>query len=101
MNRKIILRQVEQMVSVDRNKTHGDPMKQLALATELKNLIGLTDTECCQHLTDVEKEALSSILTKCSRIVTGTPTMDHWQDIAGYAAISAESRSKQKIKDED
>jgi len=95
MHRKKILQEVEGMISNDRNKTHGDPGKQLALATRLKQEIAEHTSEDA-HLTEVELEALSSIITKVSRIVSGKPIMDHWQDIAGYAAIAAESRSKQK-----
>lgn len=95
MNRKKILQDVGVMISDDRNKTHGDPLAQLRLATELKSLAKLNDIATHNKLTCVEIEALSSIITKISRIIVGVPIMDHWQDIAGYAAIACESRSKQ------
>ena len=94
MHRKKILEVVAERISSIRNTTHGDPLRNLAHATKLKNV--LLQGPSYYTLTDVEKEAIAQILTKCSRLVCGNHDQDSWEDIAGYAAIAAQSRSLEK-----
>jgi hypothetical protein len=45
-------------------------------------------------MTMVQDEALSMIVMKISRILTGDPNhADHWADIAGYATLIANELS--------
>lgn len=88
MNRQEILEHVGKLISDSRNKTHGDPNRQFALAQALKDTLhsGTTWVDCPPQV----REALESICTKLSRIVSGDPThRDHYDDIAGYAGIAA------------
>lgn len=98
MRRDQILHKVAELITKDRNDTHGDPLTQLAHAAVIKDTLGHRDNE---ELTDTEIEAIDHICTKLSRIVNGTPIDDHWYDIIGYAAIAAEARSKENLKEDD
>lgn len=98
MQRKKILEEVGEMISSTKNVTHGDPMRNLEHATKLKEV--LFNGQSFYSLTDVEKEAINQIMTKCSRLVCGNHDIDSWKDIAGYAAIAAQSRSEVILRDE-
>lgn len=75
---------------IEREKTHGDFRVQGAFAQDLKKL--LRRQPCYSKLLPSQAEALDSICTKLSRIVCGsTQTIDHWDDIAGYAKLGAEA----------
>lgn len=98
--RKELAARVGEMISSERNNTHGDPHKQFKTAQELKELVnpeeeledagGLSAPSVLYN--DIQAEALDLICTKLSRIKHGQPHhQDHWLDIAGYALIAAES----------
>lgn len=72
----------------ERDKTHGPWRKTARVAQRLKAVV--TDELVAEHLTVVQAEALSMILSKIARIVAGNPSHpDHWTDIAGYAALGS------------
>lgn len=87
MNRSEILQHVEKLVCNERNKTHGDPQLQFATAQTLKAVLANGPSK----QPPPQQEALELICTKLARIVHGAPYLDHWLDIAGYAAIGGES----------
>ena len=91
MNRGDMLREVADLITNGRNESHGDPVDQLSHAASLKRAIGHRDSP---HLSSTEIEAIDMIAVKLSRLAKGKPILDHYLDIAGYAAIAAEARSR-------
>lgn len=77
----------------ERQKTHGDFRSNAAISQRLKKIVRenttiVTSTDLC----DVHREALDMICLKLSRILSGQAAFkDHWDDIAGYAALAAEA----------
>lgn len=70
----------------ERQKTHGDFYLTAMIAQELK--VVLRRGKNWKTLDDTEREALEMIATKIGRILSGNPhEVDHWRDIAGYAAL--------------
>tara|TARA_R110000868_G_scaffold24172_4_gene95871 strand:- start:464 stop:733 length:270 start_codon:yes stop_codon:yes gene_type:complete len=81
---------------VQRGKTHGVFSRQAAVADTLRH------TMACAHnwhgLSPEQREALTLIATKISRILNGNPQVkDHWDDIAGYATLAARSIDNHEI----
>ena len=72
-----------------RAPVHGDFALQANISQRLRQIAGTG--ESYGYLTPVQAEALSLILVKVSRIVSGDPHhKDHWHDIAGYARLVEE-----------
>ena len=72
----------------ERNTTHGDFTENARISQELK----LTMRSTGHVLSDVHQEAVDMISLKLSRIASGHANFrDHWDDIAGYAHLAAES----------
>lgn len=72
----------------ERGKTHGDFEKQAHTSQVLKNIISDTLVRNNKPLPDYQREALTMIAHKISRILNGNPAEpDHWRDIAGYATL--------------
>ena len=70
----------------ERQKTHGDYYRVAGTAQELKDV--LRRGKNWKVLDDTERETLEMIATKIGRILSGNPhEIDHWRDIAGYAAL--------------
>lgn len=73
----------------ERRKTHGDWEVTARIARRLKQVINdelalKRGPQPGPH----QVEALSMILAKIARIVSGDPNHpDHWDDIAGYAML--------------
>lgn len=83
--RRRMLLHVADLVSGARNRQHGDPDRQLALAGRLKRVL---QENAEADLLDGEWEAIGQIVTKLSRIVCGKQrNLDNAIDIAGYASI--------------
>lgn len=71
---------------IERGKTHGDSVYQFNCAQDIK--MSLRQGIRWKDLTRHEREAIETIATKLSRIVSGNPhEPDHWLDISGYATL--------------
>jgi hypothetical protein len=82
-------------ILAERKKTHGEYTDHARATQELKRTI-----EACRlsELTDDQQETLDMIAHKIGRILAGNPEVaDHWDDIAGYAKLSAD-RIRQRVK---
>lgn len=93
--RQQILEDAIQCVTKDRNSTHGNPEDNFQVIAGLWNqyLIGLEKKEITGFLLDSKDVAALMILMKVSRLITSPEHMDHWTDIAGYAACGGEIAS--------
>lgn len=77
-------------ILAERSITHGNFSDQAELAQRFKQ-IAMYNFNSSRPLTAVQREALSMILLKISRIIAGDPNhKDHWDDIAGYAKLVSE-----------
>lgn len=71
----------------EREKTHGNFRVHATTSQMLKNVINDRSTN---ELTSSKREALEMIAHKMARILSGnSDTIDHWDDIAGYATLVA------------
>ena len=78
----------------ERRKQHGDFSVHAALSQRLK-AVAQSDAGNYGGLAETQREAIDMILHKIARILAGDPNhRDHWDDIAGYAKITAD-----RIKD--
>lgn len=76
----------------ERMFTHGDWKSQSATADALLEV--LSKTKNWHNLRPYQRQALTLIATKISRIVNGDPTHeDHWDDIGGYALLGKEGHT--------
>jgi hypothetical protein len=95
LNRQELAEHVGRLVSLDRNRTHGDPVAQFTLWQMLIDQIvyGANTLRDQQKppLHAVYAHALSMICVKVSRLIIGdVDHQDGWLDIAGFALIAAE-----------
>jgi len=81
--------EVAALLTGSRQGTHGDAVTQLDHAQLIKECVGHRNSS---KLSRTELEAIDMICVKLSRLVKGSPNMDHYRDIIGYAAIAAEAR---------
>lgn len=76
-----------------RGKTHGHYPDQARTADDLRR-----DMMCTRNwddMTPAARDALLMIAVKISRICNGSyDTVDHWEDIAGYATLAADTFRK-------
>lgn len=89
MNRRQILEDVGRLITEARNKTHGEPHEQFRVAQHIKDEV--RQGSRWLELNESERESVTMICSKLSRIVCGSSDPDHYRDIAGYAAIACES----------
>jgi hypothetical protein len=83
---------IEDILSV-RKMTHGPFAKQAALSQALKNAVRQFDG--WEGLDGHQKESIDMIFHKVARAVTGDANYpDHWDDMAGYALLSAKELNK-------
>lgn len=82
-----ILHEGAALTSGDRDKQYGPPVLNLTLAGELKQVFRNRMT---RTLSPGEMEAIDMVLTKISRIGTGTFKRDNYVDGATYVAIAGE-----------
>jgi inosine-uridine nucleoside N-ribohydrolase len=87
MHRQQILEEAIKCVTKDRNATHGEPEDNFKVIAEFWDSYltakGRQNKTVSITSTDV---AAMMILMKVSRLVTSPQSVDHWVDIAGYAA---------------
>lgn len=88
MDRKAACLRVAEIITAERNSTHGEPVAQLAHITAVQRALGHREAP---HLNDTCKAAIDAIVMKLSRLVKGQAFEDHFLDILGYAAIAVES----------
>lgn len=88
--REQILQTALEATLKDRNSTHGNPEDNFATIAMLWNVYleaRFNDKPVRMEAYDV---AVLNILQKISRVTTSPKHMDHWTDIAGYAACGAQ-----------
>lgn len=87
----------------DRKGRYGDFKDHAAMAQNLLNTAksdAVTRQVQWVDLTDVKKHAITYILDKVARIMTGDPEYaDNWHDIAGYATLAEERCVDPTMKD--
>lgn len=96
-----LLSEVAELTEGARNKTHGDPVAQLACCAALWNtyLTSVFERRKCLTATDV---AMMIDLMKTSRYLNGNRyEKDHYVDKAGYSAIAWECAIADAAKDLD
>lgn len=70
--------------------THGNYSRTAECAQTLKTVF--RSQEGYANLTAVQRESLDLTCTKWARILCGNPDFkDHWDDLAGYAKLVAET----------
>lgn len=73
----------------ERGKTHGDYTEHADYTQAIKRIVEASPRWQAMH--DHERETLHMIAHKIGRIMAGDPHfVDHWDDIAGYAKLSAD-----------
>lgn len=78
-------------LTAERNTTHGSFEDNARISQELKATIHCENAD----MTNTHREAVDMICLKLSRIASGHANFrDHWDDIAGYAHLAAESCDK-------
>lgn len=88
--RAVMLETVVNLVCNSRNRQHGDPEANLALAGTLKEFVRAANLEspAAHTLSAAEWECIDQILSKVARLVLGKePNLDNPIDIAGYASL--------------
>jgi hypothetical protein len=90
----------------ERKKTHGDYTDHSRITQRIKAIIqdedlGAAEIGANSKLSDDQRETLDMIAHKIGRIMAGDPNVaDHWDDIAGYAKLSAD-RVRMRLKDKE
>ena len=97
-NRSEILRRADEAVSKARNTSYGEPQDDFACTSELWDsyITRITQVRGLPLLRPSDISAMM-ILLKISRLAHSPGEMDHWVDIAGYAAIGAEIAGEEEI----
>lgn len=90
-SRVAILIEGAKLTQGDRDKSYGDPIYNLTLAGELKNLIRI---HARRNISPGELEALDNVLAKVARCITGGYKRDNYVDGATYFAIAGELGEK-------
>ena len=90
MTKEEILALAKEMVSKDRNKTHGDAFKNHAEIAEFWNIFLDGKLRPMANITAADV-AIMMILLKISRTNQGEKfNLDNFVDMAGYSAIAGE-----------
>lgn len=91
IHRGEILKEAHDLTTQDRNKQYGEPSINLSLAADLKILFW---SRVSRLFSSAEREAIDMVLTKLSRIGTGTYKKDNYVDGAAYLAIAGQMGSR-------
>ena len=90
MTKEEILRQAKELITGDRNETHGDAFQNHAEIAEFWNIFLDKKLQPMASIT-AEDVALMMVLLKISRNTQGKKNnMDNFIDMCGYAAIAGE-----------
>ena len=90
INKEEILKKAEELVTGDRNKTHGDAFQNHAEIAEFWNIFLDKKLQPMASIT-AEDVALMMVLMKISRNSQGKKSnLDNFIDMCGYAAIAGE-----------
>ena len=90
MTKEEILALAKEMVSKDRNETHGDAFKNHAEIAEFWNIFLDNKLRPMSNITAADV-AIMMILLKISRHTQGEKfNLDNFVDMAGYSAIAGE-----------
>ena len=90
MTKEEILRQAKELITGDRNDTHGDAYRNHAEIAEFWNIFLDKKLKPMASLT-AEDVALMMVLMKISRNSQGKKSnLDNFIDMCGYAAIAGE-----------
>ena len=90
MKKEDILKKASELVTGDRNETHGDAFENHAEIAEFWNIFLDKKLQPMANIT-AEDVALMMVLMKVSRHTQGTKSnIDNFVDMAGYAAIAGE-----------
>lgn len=97
-NRSEILQRANEAVSKSRNTSYGEPQDDFACTSELWDSY-ITRITQVRGLPGIRPSDISAmmILLKISRLAHSPGEMDHWVDIAGYAAIGAELAAEDEL----
>lgn len=72
----------------ERQKTHGNYGEVAGIAQMFREI--MRGTTGWQRMNDAQREALDSMASKFGRLGSGDPHFrDHWDDLAGYAALAS------------
>ena len=90
INKEEILKKAKELVTGDRNETHGDAFKNHAEIAEFWNIFLDKKLQPMASIT-AEDVALMMVRLKVSRHTQGTKNnLDNFIDMCGYAAIAGE-----------
>ena len=90
MTKEEILRQAKELITGDRNDTHGDAYRNHAEIAEFWNIFLDKKLKPMANIT-AEDVALMMVLMKISRNIQGKKSnLDKFIDMCGYAAIAGE-----------
>ena len=90
INKEEILKKAKELVTGDRNETHGDAFKNHAEIAEFWNIFLDKKLQPMASIT-AEDVALMMVLMKISRNTQGKKNnLDNFIDMCGYAAIAGE-----------
>ena len=90
MTKEEILRQAKELITGDRNDTHGDAYRNHAEIAEFWNIFLDKKLKPMANIT-AEDVALMMVLMKISRNTQGKKSnIDNFIDMCGYAAIAGE-----------
>ncbi len=82
-----------EIILENRAKTHGDFGSHAAITQAIKADMSCQSSYSSLH--EHQRESLEMIAHKIGRILAGDPDFrDHWDDIAGYAKLSADRCTK-------
>ena len=90
--RETVIDQAYQAVMKDRNLDYGGPEQNFAVIAQL--MTTYINARCGMNYPEIQimpyDVAVMLILVKVARTVTSADKLDHWVDIAGYAACGGE-----------
>ena len=90
MNKEEILKKAQELITGDRNDTHGDAFQNHAEIAEFWNIFLDQKLQPMASIT-AEDVALMMVLMKISRNTQGKKNnLDNFIDMCGYAAIAGE-----------
>lgn len=80
---------------MERARTHGDFSRVSSIAQMIKRAGNEQEMHPLLH------ESLDMIASKIGRIIAGDPTtIDHWDDIAGYAKLAADHLRAEQLEEQ-